>query len=102
MLPAPDNATVRIHPVVFHKALDLLDAAGWQVRQEAEVLRVLVAAPGTGFDPAGTERELRSALAAVGAIPPRVQVSVVDAIAVGPSGKRPLVVALPGLTPRSV
>jgi len=44
-LPAADGGRVRVHPVVFHQALDLLDAAGWQIRQEDNQLRVLVAAP---------------------------------------------------------
>ena len=50
-LPAADGATVRVHPVVFHQVLDLVDAAGWQVRQDADGLQVLLASPGRGVDP---------------------------------------------------
>lgn len=93
-LPARGTGTVSVHPVVFHQVLDLVDAAGWQVRQEDAGLRVLVAAPGSGFDAASTERALRDALSQAGVAPDRtVEVAVVDTIRAGPAGKRPLVVA---------
>jgi len=80
---------------VFHQALDLLDAAGWQIRQQDNQLRVLVAGPGSGFDPAATERAVQTAITAAGGHSPMITVSVVDAIPAGAAGKRPLVVALP-------
>ena len=83
--------------MVFHKVLDLVDAAGWQVRQEESGLRVLIAGPGPGFDADATERDVRSALAAAGASPPPVRALAVDAIPAGAAGKRPLVVARPAL-----
>ena len=92
-LPAAGGGTVRVHPVVFHQVLDLLDAAGWQVRQHDGRLAVLVAGPGSGFDPATTERAVRAALTTAGALAPAVRVSVVEAIPAGAAGKRPLVVA---------
>lgn len=92
-LPATDGGTVRVHPVVFHQVLDLLDAAGWQVRQEERDLRVLVAAPGPGFDQQATERAVRAALTTAGALEPAVHVSMVHAIPAGAAGKRPLIVA---------
>jgi phenylacetate-coenzyme A ligase PaaK-like adenylate-forming protein len=95
VLPATGGGTVGVHPVVFHQVLDLLDAAGWQVRQEADRLHVLVAGADNGFDPTGTERAVQAALTAAGARAPAVQVSAVDAIPAGATGKRPLVVALP-------
>jgi phenylacetate-coenzyme A ligase PaaK-like adenylate-forming protein len=95
VLPASHGGTVPVHPVVFHQALDLLDAAGWQVRQQETQLRVLVAAPGPSFDPQAAECTVRAALTAAGASAPAVSVSVVDTIPVGAAGKRPLVVALP-------
>ncbi|MFZ5870007.1 MAG: phenylacetate--CoA ligase family protein [Actinomycetota bacterium] len=85
--------TVRVHPVVFHRALDLVEASGWQVRQEPGGLSVLIASPAQGFDPVGLERNLTEALASAGALLPAVRVCVVDAIPAGPTGKRPLVVA---------
>jgi putative adenylate-forming enzyme len=95
LLPTSDGRRVRVHPVVFHQVLDLLDAAGWQVRQQQDHLHVLVAGPGTGFDPTATQRAVQDALTAAGACPPVIRVSVVDAIPAGAAGKRPLVVVLP-------
>jgi hypothetical protein len=87
---------VRVHPVVFHRVLDLIDAAGWQVQQGADTITVLVASPGAGFDSAGTAASVRVALAGVGARVP-VTVSVVDSIPAGAAGKRPLVVNISDL-----
>jgi len=95
VLPAAHGGTVSVHPVVFHRVLDLLAAAGWQVRQQEHELRILVAAPGPRFDQQATVRAIRTALATAGASPPSVQVSIVDAIPAGAAGKRPLVVAMP-------
>jgi phenylacetate-CoA ligase len=92
-LPAARGGTIAIHPVVFHKVMDLLDTAGWQVRQEGPQLRILIAGPGPGLDPAATGRDVRASLAAAGAAALPVQVQAVDAIPAGASGKRPLVVA---------
>ena len=95
-LPAASGGgTVRVHPVVFHQVLDLVDAAGWQVRQEDGGLRVLIAAPGKAFDAANIETALGAALSAAGAIPPRVGAQVVESSPAGAAGKRPLVVAAP-------
>jgi phenylacetate-coenzyme A ligase PaaK-like adenylate-forming protein len=94
-LPAPGGGRVRVHPVVFHQALDLLDAARWQIRQEDNQLRMLVAGPGSGFDPAATERAVQAAITAAGGHALPITVSVVDHIPAGAAGKRPLVIALP-------
>jgi phenylacetate-CoA ligase len=95
VLCAPDGGTVGVHPVVFHQVLDLLDASGWQVSQQKQGLRVLVARPSAGFDQSATERGVQAALAAAGAVAPVVHLLVVDTIPAGPAGKRPFVVALP-------
>ena len=92
-LPGADGALVRLHPVVFHQVLDLVDAAGWQVRQTADGLEVLLATPGRGVDPAAMAARVRTALGRAGAVVPPVGVRVVDAVPPGPGGKRPLVVA---------
>jgi len=80
--------------VVFHRELDLLDAAGWQVRQRAGHLDIQVAGAGPGFDPAGTERALHTALGAAGVAPLPLRVSVLDTIPAAAAGKRPLILAL--------
>ena len=95
VLPAAGGGTVRVHPIVFHQVLDLLDASGWQVRQQEQELRLLVAGPGPGFDASAAERAVRAALAAAGALAPPVLLSVVETVPPGAAGKRPLVVALP-------
>ena len=91
-LPATGGGTVTVHPVVFHQVLDLVDAAGWQVRQETDGLTVLLASPGDGLDPSRVGRAVTGALAAAGAAP-AVRVQVVDAIPASAAGKRPVVVA---------
>jgi phenylacetate-coenzyme A ligase PaaK-like adenylate-forming protein len=93
VLPAAAGGSIRIHPVVFHQVLDLLDAPAWQVRQHGADITVLVAAAGPTVDIPATERALRAALAAAGAQPHALSLSIVDSIPAGAAGKRPLVVA---------
>ena len=93
-LPATSGGRpVRVHPVVFHQVLDLLEGGGWQVCQESDGLRVLVADPHGQLDVDRVQRDVIAALAAAGAAPSRVVVSAVDTIPAGAAGKRPLVVA---------
>jgi phenylacetate-CoA ligase len=82
-----------VRPVVFHQVLDLLDAGGWQVRQQESRLHILVTKPGDGFDATATERAVQTALAKAGAQPPAVEVSLVESIPAAAAGKRPLIVA---------
>ena len=93
-LPAQGGGRVQVHPVVFHKALDLIDAAGWQVHQQEMGLRIIVASPGPNFDRTATEATVQAALRGAGVATTPVAATVVDSIPVGPTGKRPLVVAL--------
>ena len=93
ILPSMNNRTVAVHPVVFHQVLDLLDAGGWQVRQQDSGLHVLVTKPGPGFDPTATEGAVRAALTTAGARVATVHASVVESIPAGAAGKRPLIVA---------
>ena len=93
VLPASAGGSTGVHPVVFHRVLDLLDSPAWQVRQRGAGISVLVAAPGAHVDLAATERAVRAALAAAGAQPRAVSLAVVDAVPAGAAGKRPLVVA---------
>lgn len=95
-LPGRDGGTIAVHPVVFHRVLDLLDAAGWQVHQHDGQLEIRVAGPRPGFDPAATERAVHAALATANVAPPPVRVSIVDTIPAGAAGKRPLIVAQRG------
>ena len=92
-LPATGGGSVRVHPVVFHRALDLVHGSGWQVRQEKSGLRVLVTAPGPPFDAEALARAVRAALRSAGAADVAVSVEIVPEIPAGAAGKRPLVVA---------
>jgi putative adenylate-forming enzyme len=93
-LSTPDGSDVEVHPIVFHRVLDLVDGAGWQVRQEPQRLLVLISGPAAGIDRDSIARAVRDALATAGAQPPPIEVTVVDDIPAGAAGKRPLVVAL--------
>jgi putative adenylate-forming enzyme len=93
VLPAAQGGSIRIHPVVFHRVLDLLDAPAWQVRQHGADITVLVASPSPTVDIAATEFAVRETLAKAGARPHAVTVSIVDTVPAGAAGKRPLVVA---------
>ena len=91
-LPAATGGTIRVHPVVFHRALDLLDAAGWQIRQGKSDLTVLIAA-GPTVNPTDAADTVRAALIDAGVQPPAINIRKVDTIPAGAAGKRPLVVA---------
>lgn len=95
-LPASAGGKVRLQPIVFHRALDLLNARAWQVQQHRDGLRVLIQVPEVDIDRASLERSLAAAITAAGAAPCSVRVEMVQEIPAGPSGKRPLVVALKG------
>jgi len=101
-LPGRDGARRPVHPVVFHQALELVDAAGWQVRQDPDGLTVLVASPGPAFDAPAVQRAVAAGLADAQVAPLTIRVEVVDAIPAGAAGKRPLIVALPAGMPAPV
>lgn len=94
-LPGTAGA-VRVHPVVFHSALESLAPDGWQVEQMADGLVVRLAGRATQ-DRLAHDRVVR-ALEDLGVDRARVDVLLVPAIERTPLGKAPLVKALP--TPR--
>lgn len=98
VLPAAAGGSIRVHPVVFHQVLDLLDAPAWQVRQHGGDITVLVAAPGPAVDIPATERAVSAALSSAGAQPRALSLRIVDNIPAGAAGKRPLVVAEKAVT----
>jgi len=93
-LSGADGHVVAIHPNVFHHVFDGLAVGGWQVIQEPEQLRVLVAEPREGFDPAALSASLRAALVHQGAQAPELVVETVGAIPRTSNGKAPLIRAL--------
>jgi phenylacetate-CoA ligase len=82
-------------PLVFHRALELVDAAGWQVRQDQDELTVLVASPGPAFDAPSVQQAVAAGLEDAQVAPLAIRVVMVDAIPAGAAGKRSLIVALP-------
>ena len=82
---------VTVHPNVFHKVLERLPIAGWQVIDEGDGLRVLLAGAGPGVEPSVVAATVVDALGRLGAAGVRVEVSLVDAIPRTALGKAPLV-----------
>lgn len=93
VLPASAGGTVNVHPNVFHRALELVSVAAWQLREESDRLRLLLQSPGPSVVPAEVALAIDRELRAVGAAAPRVEVEIVDAIPRTRLGKAPLVVA---------
>lgn len=83
-------AGVDVRPNVFHGALERLPIAGWQVIQEPEGLRVLLA-DATDLDVDQVESGVRHALAAVGVAGVRISAVAVDTIPRTALGKAPLI-----------
>jgi len=93
-LHGTEERRVRVHPVLFHRVLEPLPAHGWQVRQSANRLDVLLVQPGAEVRDAQVVAQLQAALEATGAQGLEIAVKRVDAIPPGAGGKRPMVVAL--------
>ena len=81
---------VTVHPNVFHGALERLPVAGWQVIDEGDRLRILLAGA-ADLDTAATADTVQRALLSVGVEDTLVTVDVVDAIPRTALGKAPLI-----------
>jgi phenylacetate-CoA ligase len=81
---------VTVHPNVFHGALERLPVTGWQVIDEGDRLRVLLAGA-ENVDAAVTADVVQRALAAVRARGVQVTVDLVDSIPRTALGKAPLI-----------
>ena len=93
-LSAPKGTTVSIHPNVFHRVLEPLPLRQWQLEQVAGGL-VLRIVPGEAtVAPKSIVAALASALAEAGAVPPSIDVELVEAVLKTPLGKAPLIKAL--------
>jgi phenylacetate-CoA ligase len=93
-LPGTTGAGVAIHPNVIHNVFDGALVGAWQVVQESDGLRILVAEPRPGFDPAALGERLRVGLITQGALATPVLVEQVAAIPRTRNGKAPLIRAL--------
>jgi phenylacetate-CoA ligase len=88
--PTADGQVRAVQPIVFHHVMDGVPAAGWQIQQTGLGLKVLLAQPHQ-VDPSSLARDIRSALAAQGVLPPPVHVNQVMAIPRTALGKAPLI-----------
>lgn len=84
-------AGVTVHPNVFHRVLETLPGAGWQVIEEEGRLRVLLAGAPPNVDPTVVQVRLDTALGRLGVREIPIQVERVDAIPRTRLGKAPLI-----------
>ena len=85
------GGVVHVHPLVFSRIMDTLPVSGWQVIQEAGVLRVLLSGVRGEVEDETLAATSRQALAEQGANVPRVEVQRVPAIPKTAAGKAPLI-----------
>ena len=97
-LPAQSGGTVSIHPNVFHDVLEALPVQSWQVLEEPDVIRVLIARPEADIDSERLSFDIAQALERQGARARAVRVERVDAVVKTATGKAPLVRAWPPLS----
>ncbi|KAB2898883.1 MAG: phenylacetate--CoA ligase family protein [Kofleriaceae bacterium] len=89
-LPARVGGVVAVHPNVFHRVLELVPAAAWQVIAGRSGVRVLLERPG-GADLESVARAVGKELARQGVAELPVRAEAVDAIPRTALGKAPLV-----------
>jgi putative adenylate-forming enzyme len=91
-LAAVGGGTIGIQPLVVHRIMDILPISGWQVvRSAPDELTVLLSGLRDGLAEMTIAERLRGALAAAGAVAPRVAILRVEAIPQGGSGKTTLI-----------
>lgn len=94
-LPGHDGRAVTVQPVVFHRVMDPVPAAAWQVVHGSDGLVVLVVGLRAGYDPDRLAGEVQQALARVGVGGPAVRVEQVPSIPRTALGKAPLIRSVP-------
>jgi phenylacetate-CoA ligase len=92
-LPAAAGGTVSIHPNAFHRVLETVPAAGWQVMQREDGLRINLVGLRDLRAAAEIVGSVRVLLEASGAAGQTVEVCQVAELARGATGKAPLVMA---------
>jgi phenylacetate-CoA ligase len=90
-LPARSGGSVRIQPNVFHKILEPLPLRAWQVIQENDAIRVLLAQPEGPIDMGRLASEIERALEQQGAFPIPVLTQDVEEVTKTALGKAPLI-----------
>ena len=89
--PAVSGGEISVQPIVFHLAMDTVQAAGWQVIQRPEGLEVLLSNVREGLADADLIDRLRRELEAQGVIVPPFKVRRVPEVASTALGKSPLI-----------
>lgn len=84
-------AGVVVHPHVFHAPLERLAVAAWQVIDEGDRLRVLLAPTSPEVDAAAVARDVATALDGIGVHGIPIETIIVDEIPRTALGKAPLV-----------
>jgi len=87
------DKTVSVHPNAFHRLLETVPAAGWQVIQEDDYLSVNLAGLRDPEICRPLERSLRELLESEGALVPSIRVLGVAELRRGTTGKAPLILA---------
>jgi phenylacetate-CoA ligase len=90
-LPKVGGGQTQIHPLVFHNVLDRLPVSGWQVVQEIDGLRILLARVHGVVDANQIQNSLTQALATQQVVTPPIRVQLVNSIPQTIAGKAPLV-----------
>lgn len=90
-LPKVSGGQVAVQPVVFHRVLDSVPAAAWQVVHDDATITVLLAGEGTDLDGDRVAGALARELSGVGAAVPPISVKRVGAIPRTALGKAPLI-----------
>jgi phenylacetate-coenzyme A ligase PaaK-like adenylate-forming protein len=88
--PSRHGGERTVQPIVFHHAMDGVDAAGWQIVQRPDDLEILLVRPHR-VDIAALATQVRSALAGQGAVAPPVAIREVASIPRTAAGKAPLI-----------
>ncbi len=90
-LPTKAGGSVEVQPIVFHRVMENVPAGEWQLVQEGDRLRVLLAYVYGDFSDDTLIAALTKELETIGAQVPTVQVERVAAIPRGITGKAPLI-----------
>jgi putative adenylate-forming enzyme len=93
-MPASAGGETVVHPNLFHRLLEPLPVEEYQVVQEADRLRILLARPARPIEREALAAAVARALRESGAEAPPIEVEIVEAVPRSRLGKAPLVKAL--------